>query len=96
MIVDVTPRAELDLIEAVAWYEEREAGVGRRFYDAVVSALADLPKARLRKVPRSQSGALFVEVGRPWPYRIVVRKRGDVLEVVALAHHRRADDYWVR
>jgi hypothetical protein len=53
-------------------------------------------RAKHRTLTRSRRGVLFVEVGKPWPYRVVFRKLDDVLEVVAFAHHRRSDDYWAR
>jgi hypothetical protein len=67
------------------------------FYDDVIQRLTSLPALPAGAIlPRSRHGVLFVEVGKPWPYRIFIRRRGEILEVIAFAHHHRADDHWAR
>jgi toxin ParE1/3/4 len=65
--------------------------LGRRFREAVVNAIERLEE--------------FPQIGRPnarwrrvqvagFPYDLVYRVKGDALEVLALAHHRRRPGYW--
>lgn len=94
--VEIDPSVVMEIVEAVAWYEEREEGVGRRFSLAVDAAFAALPTHRLKPLRDFAGvGAVFVGVGGPWPYRLIVIERGTSLWVVALAHARRQPGYWI-
>lgn len=95
MNVVVEEEAVVDLMESVAWYEEREEGVGQRFLEDVHQTLRALPKLGLRRLKASRIvGAMFVPVRGPWPYRLVVIERGSTRFVIAVAHDRRRPDFW--
>lgn len=53
MRIELHPRADEEFAAQVAYYEEREPGLGRRFYEEVIAHLewiAENPEvARLRK-----------------------------------------------
>jgi toxin ParE1/3/4 len=86
--------ARLDLLRDVDWYEERQAGLGERFRTAVERRLRSLHRARLRSLDVEGVTVHFCEVGRPWPYRIVVLELAEAWRVLALAHHRRDPSFW--
>ncbi len=94
-LVVVELAAYLELQESVEWYEQREPGVGTRFSEAALARLDRLQQARLRPLKLSAvREARFVEVGHPWPYRIIVLEWPNTLQVVSIAHHHRQTDHW--
>jgi len=87
--------AELEWLEAVTWYEAKQEGVGFRFTQDVESLLAGLPSRQLRPLKGFERyGAKRVELGKPWPYRVIIVEDDSTLFVVALEHHRRRPGYW--
>ena len=89
------PGARRDFNRAVDWYIA-EAGkpAATRFVAEVEqlrSLILDYP--RIGTPGRSNTRGL---VFKRFPYTLVYRARGDVLEVIALAHHSRRPDYWVK
>ena len=94
--VDIADDAGAELRATIAWYEEREPGVGQRFAVDVEACVAALPKMKLKPLKGyAARGVTFVEVGGPWPYRIIVVEQPTLLWIVAFAHHRRAPGYWL-
>jgi hypothetical protein len=95
-LVEVDGDAEAELIETITWYEERQEGVGRRFALSVAAKVKALPIIKLRPLRGyGDCDAMFVNVGGPWPYRIIVVERGSFIRVVAFAHDRREPGYWL-
>jgi hypothetical protein len=86
--------ARLDLLRDIEWYEERQAGLGERFRKAVERRLRTLPRARLRTLDINGVTVHFCDVGRPWPYRVVILELENEWQVMALAHHRRDPSFW--
>jgi plasmid stabilization system protein ParE len=83
--------------EAAAWYERRQAGLGSDFSRALEAAL-DLLEADvlpLTPVPGEpgRRGARRLRLRR-FPYYVVVRKSGEEIIVVAIAHEARRPGYW--
>lgn len=94
--VQLDKDAEAEFIDAVAWYEAQEEGVGRRFFVAITAAIDSLPRRRLEPLTGFKDrGAKYVYVSKPWPYRLFVVERGDLIHVIAVAHHGRAPGYWL-
>ena len=94
MIPSVSPEAEWELTEGALFYaSEGGADLGLAFIAEFERTLALLTR--------------YPQLGAPWrlrrrmplrkfPYSIIYYVRGDELRVVALAHHRRRPEYWVR
>jgi toxin ParE1/3/4 len=87
------PAAAEEFLAAVEYYRAALPELGQRFSQAVRHATelaAERPEAG------SSRGASdvrrLVVVG--FPYDLVYWRRADVLEVIALAHHRRRPNYW--
>ncbi len=95
--VRVLEQAAEEAIEAAAWYEQRRAGLGAEFaqaLDAAIDLLADkiVPLTNMPGTAGAQ-GAKRLALKR-FPYDIVVRERAEEIVVVAIAHHSRRPGYW--
>ena len=91
------PDAAAEFDEAAMWLEQRSAGLGMRFIDAVdraVAAITSWPNAG-SPVPGVDAdvAARRVPVGR-FPYQLIHLVDGDLIRVLAIAHDRRRPRYW--
>lgn len=94
---DFHPDAQAEFAAEVAWYDDREVGVGGRFAESVraaVDAAVEDPEAWARwqgwdaePVVRSKGVAGF-------PYRVVYYVEDRLLVIVAVAHAKRRPGYW--
>jgi toxin ParE2 len=85
--------AERELEDAVAWYNERAARLGREFLDeldrAVRRALA-FPTSATEIVPGIRRCLLA-----RFPYAIIYGVDDETLVVIAVAHLHRRPRYWI-
>ena len=82
-----------ELAAAVAWYEERRAGLGSEFYDAIVRAMnriAEMPDAGS---PFSNLKARRMLVAG-FPFQMVYRIDPDNIRIIAVAHLKRRPGFW--
>lgn len=87
------PDAALEHEEQVAYYEERHAGLGRRYHEAVMHAIRIACRSPRRfKILRSP--AIRKVTLRGFPFAVIYRKPEDSIQVLAVAHHRRQPIYW--
>ncbi len=99
MSLAVAPAAQLELIEAAAWYDAIRPGLGTEFLDAIPEAFIRIAAdPRLHAVLESWTVARW-EVRRcctqRFPYVIVYWADGDSVTVVAISHARRRPLYWI-
>ncbi|MEZ4294296.1 MAG: type II toxin-antitoxin system RelE/ParE family toxin [Polyangiaceae bacterium] len=86
--------AEQEIEEAYVWYEQEQAGRGRRFIDAVDSAFEHIREAP-HTFPRwSHRGDVRYAVVPSFPYKVIFRSEPDAVRVYAVAHDRRRASYW--
>jgi plasmid stabilization system protein ParE len=86
------PEAIEEALSAREWYEERSLSASVAFMadlDAAVASISDAP----------ERWPLFLYGTRRYPFRrfpyfLVYRDNGDVVQVVAVAHARRRPGYW--
>ena len=84
--------AQIELDEAIEYYDREEPGLGNSFLDEVVSALDRIgrfPQAWpqcSRRARRCQT--------RRFPYGIIYQWTEEEIVVVAVAHLHREPDYW--
>jgi plasmid stabilization system protein ParE len=97
-VVEFRPEVEQDMAEAAAWYEERQAGLGREFVEEVIHvwrALSEHPLLNCRRHPKKNIRWRYPE---RFPYRVIY----EVLEaerkvvVAAVLHAARHDRHWKR
>jgi len=86
------PKAEQDLAEASAWYEEQQPGLGGRFLTQVSAALE-------RVADNPEMYALVEEDIRAcglhrFPYLLYYRVLGERIEVLAVLHGSRDPSAW--
>ena len=103
MSLAVAPAAQLELIEAAAWYDAIRPGLGTEFLDAIQEACIRIATdPRLHAVLEAWTVARW-EVRRcciqRFPYVIVYWIAGwvdgDSVTVVAISHARRRPLYWI-
>jgi toxin ParE1/3/4 len=95
--IRVEPEASAELDDAARWYEERQAGLGRRYLQAVDSTLQYVVR-----MPKAGGPAPLVatELGvrrapvKGFPYAVVYLERPHEIHVVAVVHDRRRPGYW--
>jgi plasmid stabilization system protein ParE len=84
--------ATAELEQAVAWYEQREPGLGERLYVAFQEA-----RLFIRRHP--QAGLPFAHGTRKWrvpnfPYKVIYCNLPDQILIIAIAHDSRRPGYW--
>ncbi len=86
-------RAELD--KAMAWYNEKQPGVGLELLDDVLSALDKVARDPGIGANYGTKGRRFYRLMR-FPYLLYYTELPDHVWVAAIAHERRRPDYWKR
>jgi toxin ParE1/3/4 len=89
------PDAALEHEEQVAYYEERRAGLGRRYHMAMLRAIA-LASSNPRRFKIVRPPNLRKVSMRGFPFAVIYREVDSMVQVLAIEHHRRAPNYWVR
>lgn len=88
------PAAEAEHLEQVAWFEQQQAGLGRRYLTEVESAIA-----RACAAPRRHRVQFPPDVRRVmvhgFPLEIMFRDVGGTIQVLAVSHYRRRPRYWL-
>jgi plasmid stabilization system protein ParE len=92
MRVVFVPQAQVEILEAAAYYRERSADAASRF-SSNLSALIEL----LQQFPRIGS-PVSPQVRRvllkKFAYQLIYRIEGDEIRVYAVAHLKRKPRYW--
>jgi plasmid stabilization system protein ParE len=84
-----------DLTEAADWYDERRAGLGLRFLEAVevtISRIEENPQL-YRPLYRGLRRAILP---RPFPYQVFFQIAGEHLDIYAVIHMARDPEEWKR
>ena len=90
--VIVHSEAEAEILEALAWYEER-SGLAARAFVQELSYVVRLALRAPNSWPLSFGSNRRVVFPR-FPFDLIFRVKRKTLEIVALAHHRRRPFYW--
>jgi len=84
--------AELELVSAIQYYEEKEVGLGLRFYAEIKSTLN-----RILTYPQAWR-MLSLNTRRcrtkVFPYGVIYEIRTDEILIIAVAHLHRKPEYW--
>ena len=86
------PEAETEMIEAAAWYETQQTGLGKRFLTCVQDALnrVELDPALYPVVDNDVRRCLT----KTFPFGVLFRIKSDMIELVAVMHLHRDPTYW--
>ena len=84
--------AETEILEALAWYAERSGLAARAFVQEMMSmvVLADRSPETWPRSFRNTRRIVFPH----FPFDLVFRMKGETIDIVAVAHHRRRPWYW--
>lgn len=86
------PEAELELIEAARFYENRVLTLGRQFLDMADEALARIQTSPERfRVVEADVRCLIMN---RFPYSIYYRLSPGDIRILAVTHQSRHPDYW--
>jgi len=86
------PEARAEYLEAVAYYEDRQSGLGARFtldIESTVQRIAEAPN-RWRKI----DGEIRRCLTHTFPYGVLYSVEADHVLVLAIMHHSREPGYW--
>lgn len=90
----VAPKADLDISEAFAWYEDRQSGLGDKFLTELEQCFQQVrqhPTANLKlKVQKGFRRALL----RRFPYAVFYKHQNDIVEVYCVCHTGRNPEMW--
>lgn len=92
MIHQFHPAAREELGATVDYYEAALPRLGAQFRDAVRATME-----RVNQYPRSgrpTAGGFRRAIVSGFPYDLVYELREGILEILAIAHHRRRPGYW--
>jgi plasmid stabilization system protein ParE len=88
----IAPDAELDIVEAYAWYEERRLGLGEEFLsslDAGIQSVIRHPEKHLRAY-----GTYRRSLIRRFPYAIFYDETAHTVTIYGVFHTARHPDKW--
>lgn len=96
--VEFRPEVEQDVVDAAAWYEARQPGLGAEFVEEIIcvwDALAENPLLQCRRHPTRNIRWRYPE---RFPYRVVyeVNEAEQAVIVAAVLHAARHDREWQR
>ncbi|MHC5066125.1 MAG: type II toxin-antitoxin system RelE/ParE family toxin [Planctomycetota bacterium] len=94
------PSATKDLVGAAEWYEQRAAGLGGQFLDAVEAALVILEEHPRLGAEWPGLGLSEVPTVRRFPLRLfpffLVYVLGEEPTILSVAHASRRPEFWIR
>ena len=88
------PEAEVEHLETVAYYEDRQPGLGASYLAEFASALERVCQAPSRYPVDRQPDIRRIRLRR-FPFTILFRESEGTVQVLAVAHHRRRPLYWL-
>ena len=91
------PEASSELADAARWYEDRRAGLGSMFLDAVeatVQAVASWPASGTSVEGLAEALDVRRAPVSRYPYHLAYLVADDEIQVLAVAHDHRRPTYW--
>ncbi|MGH6959867.1 MAG: type II toxin-antitoxin system RelE/ParE family toxin [Dongiaceae bacterium] len=82
------PESEAEYLEAIAYYEKRRASLGASYMAEFEHAVARICQAPDRYPVERQPDVRRAGLRR-FPFSVLYREVGGVVQVLAVAHHRR-------
>jgi len=92
--VRFNPLAERELAEAITYYDEQKAGLGREFLEEIRRAVLFL--AKYPEAAPQVRGSIRRFILPRFPYSLLYRTlETGRFRILAVAHQKRRPDYWV-
>ena len=88
------PEARVEARSAASWYRERSREAARGFTAAVAEGLQSI-RERPEAWPTWQRADIRRRVLPRYPYSIFYVIEGDMIVIVAVAHHKQRPGYWL-
>jgi plasmid stabilization system protein ParE len=86
------PAAESEMIAAAVYYEQQQAGLGRRFLSSVQDAINRiLINPHLYPIIEHDTRRCLAKV---FPFGIIYRERTNRITIVSIMHLHRDPNYW--
>ena len=86
------PDARVEYLKAVAYYDERQAGLGTRFTVEIERTIQRIVEAPHRW--RNFEGEIRRCLAHTFPYGVLYSIEADYVLVLAVMHHSRKPGYW--
>ena len=93
-LIQFHPDAEVEMIEAAAWYESRQEDLGKRFLAAVRDCINRIV-INPRIYPEVE-GDICRCLVKSFPFGVLFKTMPEGIGIVAVMHLRRDPDYWKR
>jgi hypothetical protein len=94
MSYEFHPAAEAEFLESVGFYESKVQGLGSAFIDefeVVIALICESPAQwKIQRKPDIRR-----TVFHRFPFSIIYREKGLLIQVLAVAHDRRRPQYWI-
>lgn len=90
--VEIHPEAAAELERAYDWYAERSIVAARAFLREITVFVDDL--AVSHETWPSYGDRFRRRVLARFPFSVIYRVSGDVLQVIAFTHHKKRPGYW--
>lgn len=88
------PAAETEHLESVGYFESKKAGLGASYLAEFERTVALACRAPDRYPIEKEPDVRRVRMKR-FPHTVFFRSVTDVLQILAVAHHRRRPGYWL-
>jgi toxin ParE1/3/4 len=88
------PAAEAEHLEAVAYYESKQPGLGASYLTEFETAMEQVCAAPYRYPIERQPDIRRIRL-KQFPYMILYREVNGMVQVLAVAHYRRRPEYWL-
>ena len=88
------PEAEAEHLETVAYYEGRQAGLGASYlaeFESVLQRVCEAPN----HYPIERKPDIRRITLRRFPFTVLFRESEGIVQVLAVAHHRRRPSYFL-
>lgn len=95
MRYESNPGVDKDYLEALVFYRTRWPQAALDFeaeFESLIERICEMPL--MYQVIR-QPDIRRAQMSRKFPYSIYFRVTGGVVEIIALSHHSRQQDYWL-
>ncbi|MBU0620838.1 MAG: hypothetical protein KJ795_03225 [Gammaproteobacteria bacterium] len=88
------PAAAREHLDSIAFYESRLHGLGANYiaeFEATMKKVCAAPNSFSIECPPDIHKAVM----KRFPFNVLFRETGKVVQVLAVAHHRRRPGYWL-